>query len=344
VKPRAKPVLVLDDPSFDAHAWPDHPERPERRDAARAGLFAAIPEDVRREIRATRASRADLERVHAPAYVERLDAAVARGRGKLDADTYYCEGTAEAMAIASGGAAEMARRLLEGEARSGFALLRPPGHHAERARPMGFCLLNHVAVAAAHALARGAERVAIVDFDVHHGNGTQAIFEEDPRVLFTSLHQWPLYPGTGRHDEIGRGAGIGTSANVALPPRSGSEIYGEAFRRLVLPLLDAFAPTLVLVSAGFDAHARDPLGGLELEAATYGAMASALLDRGTPTGFLLEGGYDLVALEESTRAVGRAMLGERTELPEGAPRREEREALERTIGALSPHWATLRER
>jgi acetoin utilization deacetylase AcuC-like enzyme len=211
---------------------------------------------------------------------------------------------------------------------------------------MGFCLLNNVAVAASAALAAGLSRVAVVDWDVHHGNGTQEMFYDDPRVLFISLHQFPFYPGTGAAREIGRGAGRGFTANLALPEGSGSETYGAAFREVVLPLLRNYAPELVLVSAGFDAHARDPLASMNLSSDTYGALASALLDLVDAEGhgrigFVLEGGYDLVALADSIHHVGRALLGVRTELPLGKLRAPEQAAIDATRRYLEPFWQFL---
>jgi acetoin utilization deacetylase AcuC-like enzyme len=208
---------------------------------------------------------------------------------------------------------------------------------------MGFCLLNNVAVAASAALASGARKVAIVDWDVHHGNGTQAMFYDDPRVLFISLHQYPFYPGTGAAAEVGDGAGRGYTANVALPAGQGPETYAYAFRRVVLPLLDRFAADLVLVSAGFDAHARDPLAQMHLDDESYRAMASALIDHAERTGhgrvgLLLEGGYDLIALERSIACAARALTGERLALSEDAPQRDGRDAVERTRAALEPFW------
>jgi acetoin utilization deacetylase AcuC-like enzyme len=200
---------------------------------------------------------------------------------------------------------------------------------------MGFCLLNNIALAATAALDAGAERVAIVDWDVHHGNGTQDAFYEDPRALFISLHQWPFSPGTGRPEEVGVGRGSGLTVNLAMPEGSGPEAYGAAFRDVVLPSLEAFGADLLLVSAGFDAHGRDPLGGLSLDDATYGAMATALLRHAEGlghgrVGFVLEGGYDLTALEGSVEAVARALGGESTDLPEGALKAGERAAIDRT--------------
>ena len=343
-------VAIVDDTRFDEHRpRGHHPERPERLEAARAGLRAAVPEAHHVAVEPSAANEHDLGAVHSVRYLRTLGDTVGHGWGHLDADTYWSPGTWDAAVHAAGGAMEMARLLVRGEADAGFALLRPPGHHATPDRAMGFCMLNHVALAARAALEAGAERVAIVDWDVHHGNGTQAAFEDDPRVLFVSSHQWPFYPGTGGAEEVGSGEGAGRTANVALPAGRGPEVYGSAWRRVVLPLLDGFDPSVVLVSSGFDAHERDPLAGHELDAATYAAMASALLDfaerrGGRGVGFLLEGGYDLYALEESVRAVGRAIEGERTELPQSAPTPRFEQAILATLTALEPHWPDLAER
>jgi acetoin utilization deacetylase AcuC-like enzyme len=339
-------VAIVDDERFDAHheRGGSHPERPERLIAAREGLYAALPEPARHVLPARPALSAELSRVHDARYLQRLSQRLAGGYGQLDADTYFAPGSAEAVHLAAGGAAELANALMSGAAPStGIALLRPPGHHAVPDAAMGFCMVNNVAVAAHAALAQGARKVAIVDFDVHHGNGTQDAFYADPRVLFVSLHQWPFYPGTGAPDEIGEGPGAGFTANLALPAGQGPETYAYAFTRVVLPLLDRFGADLVLVSAGFDAHARDPLAQMELDAATYAGMASALLEHAQRAGhgrvgFLLEGGYDLVALRESVAAVARAARGERTGLSEDAPSTAGRAAVERTRRALAPYW------
>ncbi|MGE0785871.1 MAG: histone deacetylase [Sandaracinaceae bacterium] len=336
------PFAIVDDERFDAHvADGAHPERPERLHAARAGLLAAIPEADRLVIDAEPVEAAELDGVHDATYVARLsEALAARARGHLDADTFFSEGTKEAAWRAAGGATRMARALMRGDARTGFALLRPPGHHAEPDRAMGFCLLNNVALAAQAALAAGAERVAIVDWDVHHGNGTQHAFEARSDVLFISLHQYPLYPGTGAPEETGRGAGAGSTVNAALPPGSDDAVYGEAFRRLVLPAIARHRPDVILVSAGYDAHAADPLASMELQADTYRAMASALMaaadDLGHGrVGFVLEGGYDLLALEASVRATAEAVRGARLALPEGALRPDALERIARAERALA---------
>ena len=332
---------VVDDDRFDAHrSRGAHPERPERLAAARAGLAGALPDARRVAVAVEDASDEALERVHGAGYVRRLRSALGEW-GHLDADTYFCPESEAAAWGAAGGAAALTRRLLAGEPderAAGIALLRPPGHHARPGAAMGFCLLNNVDVAADEALALGAERVAIVDWDVHHGNGTQEIFWEDPRVLFVSLHQYPHYPGTGAPSEIGAGAGRGKTINLALPAGSGPEVYGEAFRRVVLPALDEFGADLTLVSAGFDAHARDPLAGQELDDASYGAFAGAVAGRAARLGLMLEGGYDLQALEGSVRAVGEALLETGPELPEGTIPTAAEEAIERTRRAHAGLW------
>lgn len=208
---------------------------------------------------------------------------------------------------------------------------------------MGFCLLNNVAIAAADALAQGMERVAIVDWDVHHGNGTQDIFYEDERVLFISLHQSPLYPGTGALHERGRGAGEGYTVNLPMPPGSGPNAYGAAFRQVVLPVLQAFESDLVLVSAGLDAHRRDPLASLMLDAHCFSAMTTALVRHVDDLGhgrlaLFLEGGYDLEAIDESIEAIAHALFEKAVELPDGALSASEAEAVSHAKAAARAHW------
>ncbi|MEI8258546.1 MAG: histone deacetylase, partial [Deltaproteobacteria bacterium] len=252
-----------------------HPERPERLVAARRGLDGSL---TRQSPVASRlASTGELVRVHSADYIERLEALLRKGHGFLDGDTFFSPGTHEAAWRAAGTACALVETLLEpGGPSTGILLARPPGHHATRDRAMGFCVVNSVAVAAAHARARGTARVAIVDFDVHHGNGTQDIFESDPDVLFISLHQWPLYPGTGGAQEVGLGEARGRTVNLPLPPGSGAGAYRAAFERVVAPAIEAFAPGLLLVSAGFDAHERDPLAAMRVDTGTFGWMGGQL--------------------------------------------------------------------
>ena len=313
-------IALVDDERFDGHrAMEMHPERPERLAAARAGLERAVAADELVRVAARPVSDEEVLRVHTESHLRGLRDALSAGWGHIDADTFFSPASEEAAWLAAGGAVELCRAVVAGPVQRGLALLRPPGHHAVASRAMGFCLLNNIAIAAADALARGLSRVAIVDWDVHHGNGTQDIFYEDARVLFVSLHQSPLYPGTGRVDERGAGGGKGTTVNVPMPPGSGPAAYGAAFRELVLPALRAFDAELVLVSSGFDAHARDPLAQLELDAGCFGAMTTALLEHVEEAGhgrlaLFLEGGYDLEAVEQSVCAVAKALEGERYEL------------------------------
>ncbi len=332
--------LVVDDPSFDRHRAPyRHVERPERLGAARAGMARALPEAQRRAIGAREATDAELARVHDAAHLAELGRVLARGFADVDADTYVCPESGEAARRAAGGAIALARGLLRDDARRGIALLRPPGHHAEPARAMGFCLVNNIAVAAAAALAEGASRVAIVDWDVHHGNGTQAAFYGDRRVLVVSLHQWPLYPGTGAPGEIGEGDARGKNVNVAMPPGCGPADYAAAFDELVVPCVRAHAPELVLVSAGYDGHAADPLASMRLDADAYAAMTTAMVDVASELGhgrlgLVLEGGYDLGALEESVEATLRAASGERVAARSGVASAAARGAIAATRRAL----------
>jgi acetoin utilization deacetylase AcuC-like enzyme len=342
----AGPIAVVDDERFDEHRERSghHPESPERLIAAREGLSSVLPAARRHTVDARAASLDELTRVHQAGYLRELRKELAYGSGLLDADTYFSPGTEQAAWLAAGAAAEFARTLLGGVAQRGIALLRPPGHHAVPGAAMGFCLLNNIAVAAHAALAAGAHKVAIIDWDVHHGNGTQEAFYDDPRVLFVSTHQFPFYPGTGRPDEIGSGQGRGYTANLALPAHQGPETYAYAFRRVISPLLTRFAPDLVLVSAGFDAHRRDPLAEMMLDEAAYQALAHALIEQAERAGhgrvgLLLEGGYDLLALKQSVSAVTRALLGEAQPLPEDQPSEAGRIAVERTRAALHPIWS-----
>jgi acetoin utilization deacetylase AcuC-like enzyme len=341
---RTNPVFYAHDARFEAHrAQGPHPERPERLRAIHAGLLAPLTRAGAAALAPREAQTEELLRAHSPEHLTQLERALRRGSGYLDGDTFFSEGTREAAWLAAGAAADLGRTLAQHARASGVLLARPPGHHATRTRAMGFCLLNNVAIAAAAALAQGLARVVIVDWDVHHGNGTQAIFEEDPRVLMISLHQWPLYPGTGRSEEIGSGAGRGFTANVPLPAGSGSREYAAAMSQLVAPLIAQFAPELVLISAGYDAHEDDPLGGMQLRDADYGALTSELLAIGRGAGcervgLVLEGGYDLGALERAGEATAKALLGTRYAFEEGAPARSAQQAIDATRRALGTRW------
>jgi len=283
-----------------------HPENPERLRAIEAAL---AERDwlgwERRE--APAASEGELALVHSSEHVEAIRELCRAGGGLIDADTYAGEASYEAALHAAGGACEMTRALLRGEAGVGFCALRPPGHHAEPARAMGFCLFDNVAVAAALAIAElGLERVFILDWDVHHGNGTAEIFRHRADVLFASIHQGGIFPGTGAREDTGSGLGEGYTINLPVPAGSGEDVWLPLLEDVVLPTAEEFQPQLVLVSAGFDAHRDDPLAGCLLETSSFGQMAARTREAaerwGAPLGAVLEGGYDPAALADSVVA------------------------------------------
>jgi acetoin utilization deacetylase AcuC-like enzyme len=254
------------------------------------------------------ADRAALEAVHAPEYVGFIEELCARGGGFIDADTAAVAQTWEAALRAAGGALALVDALLGGEAATGVSATRPPGHHAEPARAMGFCFFGNASVAARHAIAaHGVERVLILDWDVHHGNGTQAIFESAADVLFVSIHEWPLYPGTGRESELGHGAGEGFTVNLPVPGGTGNLAFRSLVEHVGCGLIAAWEPQLVLISAGFDAHRDDPLATCRVTEEGYAGMAASLRRAaeavGAPLGVVLEGGYDLGAIAGSMAAV-----------------------------------------
>lgn len=315
-------------------------ERPDRLAAALEGAKRARDAGAGIEIlRPEPASRVALEAVHDGRYLDQLRSLSGSGGGYLDPDTAMNEHSWGVATLASGAAVAAVESALEGTA--AFALVRPPGHHAGGDYAMGFCLLNHAAVGAARARTMGARRVAILDWDVHHGNGTQDIFYADKGVLYLSAHRNPFYPGTGAVRENGEGEGHGFTVNVPLPARSDENAFGAAFDGVFQPILREYRPEVVIVSAGYDAHRADPLGGMDLDGGSFGRMAATVagLTRELdcpPPALVLEGGYDLDALAESVEAT---ILGLREDAPgweyrsETAPRSiwEAREA-------LAPFW------
>ncbi|HWU55913.1 MAG TPA: histone deacetylase family protein [Rhizomicrobium sp.] len=304
-------TLFITHPDCIAHdPGAGHPESPARLRAVLAALeepqFRTL---IRRE--APLGRKSDAARVHGERFVEAVLASVPEsGRAALDPDTILSKGSGQAALRAIGAITSAVDAVLAGDANNAFCAVRPPGHHAEPDRPMGFCLFNSIAIAARHAQAVGGlERVAIVDFDVHHGNGTQAVAENDSTLFFASSHQFPLYPGTGAADETG----VGNIVNAPLPAGTNGTGFRRVFETGILPALDAFAPELVLVSAGFDAHRADPLAGLELEEPDFAWVTSRLLEaaRRHAQGRLvsiLEGGYDLKALAGSAAAHVQALM------------------------------------
>ncbi len=297
----AKLGYVLDDIFVEHIAPSGHPERPARAEAVRDALGAAGIAKRGIHIAPRAATDEELARVHTARYLDDLARVVPGKTGWLDADTYFSPGTWNTARAAAGSVAELATSVLSGALDEGIAVVRPPGHHATRDRAMGFCLLNNVAVAAAAARAAGAGKVAIVDWDVHHGNGTQDIFWDDPDVLYASVHQFPYYPGTGAATELGGARARGATVNVGLPAGSTDADYAAVFDHVLVPALVKFAPDLILVSAGFDAFEHDPLAGMRVTRAGFAQMAKRL--RAAAAGLcagrivaVLEGGYDLEGL------------------------------------------------
>ncbi len=308
---------IVEDPRYRAHECPaGHPERPERM--AAVGEAVAARRDRLVAVPARSAEDEELLGVHGPAHLEAIAAAVRAAPGHLDPDTYVSPRSLEVARLAAGASVDLARAVARGELQSGLAAVRPPGHHAEASRPMGFCLFNNVAIAAKALQAREqVERILILDWDVHHGNGTQHSFESDPSVLYFSTHQFPYYPGTGAATEIGRGAGEGATVNVPLPAGCGDAEYVGCFQRILVPVARAFRPEIILVSCGFDAHADDPLASMQVSGAGFAAMATlvrALADElcGGRVACVLEGGYAVSGLRAGASAVLDVMLAERT--------------------------------
>jgi acetoin utilization deacetylase AcuC-like enzyme len=306
--------------------------------AEREGWFGC---DV---VRPRDATREQLLAVHPARHIDYIDELSASGGGHIDYDTVAMAATYEAAVRSAGGAVALVDELMSGDAAAGFSAMRPPGHHAEPARAMGFCFFGNVAVAARWAAARwGASRVLVLDWDVHHGNGTNAIFHDDPGVLFVSIHESPLYPGTGPASDLGSGEGEGYTVNLPVPGGSGDETYRSLVDHVVLPLIAAWEPQLVLVSAGFDAHALDPLATCRVTERGYADMTASLrracASVGAPLGLVLEGGYSLEALTGSVAALMPVLVADSPpgETDAVAVHRLAREAADR----LAPWWPAV---
>lgn len=304
-------VLVSTSAQYLEHdTGPGHPERPARLEAVLRGVDAAGVGDDVVHVEPRPATRAELEAIHPPAYLDALAQFCGRGGGHIDPDTTAVPESWDAAVRAAGAGPDAVERLERGEADAAFLAVRPPGHHATPTRSMGFCLLNNVAVTAAGLAARG-EKVVVLDWDAHHGNGTQDAFYSDDRVLYVSLHEFPLYPYTGKLHETGSGAGAGYTINVPLPERATGDVLLKAMDDLVAPAVADFAPTWLLVSAGFDGHRADPLTGLGLSSGDFADLTRRALAFAPPGRRIvfLEGGYDLQALVDSTAATVAGLAG-----------------------------------
>jgi acetoin utilization deacetylase AcuC-like enzyme len=344
-----KATALLHDPMFLEHRAPDrhglfgHPERPERLEAIVACLENDGILDRLVTVRPPAATEEQLAAVHDGQHLHSIRAfAEEQGGGFIDPDTYAIPASYGIALHAAGAAIHGVDLVLDHQVTRAFALARPPGHHAMRARAMGFCLFNSIAAAAARARARGLERILVIDWDVHHGNGTQEIFFSDPGVLYLSTHQWPLYPGSGVVHETGEGKGRGATVNVPLPAATGDDGYRCVFEQVVVPVARRFAPELILISAGYDAHADDPLAGMNVSTAGFAAMArvvTGLADELCDGKLVasLEGGYNLGALADSVLETLAAFAGEksRREGEEHRPAGKEHRPAERSAGGAA---------
>jgi acetoin utilization deacetylase AcuC-like enzyme len=337
--------IFLEHPSSLAHDTGGHPEQ-----AARLVTIARAMEARGwlgyERVSSPEVARETLTAIHPPEYVAAIERVAASGGAHLDPDTVVSEGSFDAALHASGGAVALVERLLDGSAPVGFSAHRPPGHHAEPTRPMGFCLFNNVAVAARHALdALEIERVLILDWDVHHGNGTNDIFHSEAAVLFISIHQSPLYPGTGASSDVGSDAGQGFTVNLPVPPGSGDPEYRSLVDHVAVPLVRAFQPQLVLISAGYDAHSEDPLADCRVTDAGYAAMARSMRaacdELGVPVGAVLEGGYALGALGRSVVATLEALAGSNRGSAVAEDALPVAPLARQAVARLSPWWPGL---
>lgn len=339
-----KTGLVYHPAYLDHDMGAGHPESPNRLRAImqhleQSGMAARLT-----KIAPRKAEDEWITQVHTPAYVAALHRhAPTSGRVSLDPDTSMSPGSLTAAYLAAGGALAAIDAIMNKQVDHVFCAVRPPGHHAEAGRAMGFCLFNNVAVAAKAALKAGVRRVAIVDWDLHHGNGTQHIFEGDPDVLYLSMHEYPYYPGTGAVGEVGGGAARGRTVNVAWPPGMGDAEYLAAFDRVLLPIARAFDPELVLVSCGFDAAAGDPLGAMKISAAGYGAMTERVCSIAEGRVVLsLEGGYNLHAISAAAAACTAALLGDGAPPVDPEPPNAAAEhVLREVVKAQRPFWPVL---
>jgi acetoin utilization deacetylase AcuC-like enzyme len=338
--------IVIDTRYQDHYTGRNHPERP-----ARIGTLLSLVEKYQRpgikRFDPRPATPEEIALIHDPAHVGRVAATAEKTYFAFDADTPVSSQSYATALLATGGLLTVLEAIMTHEVDNGFALVRPPGHHAERNRAMGFCLFNSVAIGAQYLREKfGLKRVLVLDWDLHHGNGTQHSFYDDPGVLYVSTHQYPYYPGTGAAEEVGRGQGEGHTVNLPLPAGRGDTEYQELFQGIIDPICRQFDPEFVLISAGFDAHTRDPLGGMEVTEEGFGSMARILLrvardhaqDR---CAAILEGGYDLEGLQKSVVRVLDEMGGET--LTQALPQIEPRGLLPRVKAVQRQYWELPKE-
>ena len=338
-------LTIFTSPRFADHLTPPgHPERVERFE-----VMQVVASEFRKSggsvVEPRRVTDEEITRVHAPEYLTLIRETAGRAT-MLDPDTFTSPDSYDVACLAAGAAVAAVEHVLASAGNRALAQVRPPGHHAEHNRAMGFCFFNNIAIAAAHARARGLARVAIVDYDVHHGNGTQWSFYEDPAVLFISSHQFPYYPGTGAADETGKEAGSGFTVNLPLAAGATDADYEVAYSRIAIPILRQFRPELILISAGFDAYMDDPLGGMRLTASYFGRLTAtiAAVANDCCSGRVVaitEGGYDLKGLADSLREVTRALNGDASlddfAAPTGATPRAD-DALQAVTPQVSKYW------
>ena len=304
-------LFLTNDLCFDHHPGRQHPERPERLSAVQEGAVLSELGNSLVQVEAELIDRNEILKVHDSRFIQELEKVDAQGGGRIDPDTKMSEHSWRAAQISAGAGIQAVRELSEGSYEAAFCAVRPPGHHATSNQSIGFCFLNNVAIDANHLVNTG-QKVLIVDYDAHHGNGTQDIFYEEPNVLFVSFHQWPLYPGTGRTEETGAGQGQGTTMNLPLPTRTTGDHYRKAWEEIIQPKVALFNPSWLIISAGFDSHRNDPVASLGLTSGDYADLTSEII-KAVPSGrrlVFLEGGYDLEALRLSTAAVLRTLAGD----------------------------------
>jgi len=337
--------LMYNDKFLKHVASHPHPERPERLVATWELLKKSGIVDSAKLVEAREASVDELALVHDREYVTAVLDAIEGEWGFLDPDTFFSPDTKEASLLAAGGVIELANAVFNKDVDWGFALPRPPGHHATKRRSMGFCIFDNIAIAAASLLEKDAGKILIFDWDVHHGNGTQDIFYNDPRVMFISVHQWPHYPGSGLTSETGSGKGLGYTLNIPYPSGASDVEYAYVMDRVFDRMVDIFEPDMIMVSAGFDPYEHDMLAGMNVSVPGFAHMARKIRDAAVKTGrgpcFVLEGGYDLEALSTGITQVCRTLEGEDPPVPEGNPRGDYTEVVESLITNLEPFWPDL---